>query len=182
MNIKVQIDSSTLCRRLQQEELERVGDDHVIVEYINMSSLTAAAVVEFITTDLFASVDAALDRTMAHELRLVGDTTLVTDLASLCLRSHRAREMLGVPTLCQREPGPQDTSTDPDDDRREPTTPFHTLTIVQWSQTARERSTTSHGSPPAAPATSSSGSARPASSRFGARPGPTRGGWCSSIR
>ncbi len=40
MNVKVQIDSSTLCRRLQQEELERVGTDHVIVEYINMSSLT----------------------------------------------------------------------------------------------------------------------------------------------
>ena len=137
LNIKVQIDSSTLCRRLQQEELERVGDDHVIVEYINMSSLTAAAVVEFVTTDLFAAVDGALDRTMTHELRLLGDTTLVTDLASLCLRSHRAREMLGVPTLCQREPGPQDRSTDPDDDHRDPTTPFHTLTIVQWSQSAR---------------------------------------------
>ena len=61
VNIRVQIDSSTLCRRLQQEELERVGGDHVIVEYINMSSLSAAAVVEFITTDLFATVDAAFD-------------------------------------------------------------------------------------------------------------------------
>ena len=69
----------------------------MIVEYINMSSLSAAAVVEFITTDLFVVVDAAFDRSMTHELRLVGDTPLVTDLASLCIRSHRAREMLGVP-------------------------------------------------------------------------------------
>jgi len=137
MNVKVQIDSSTLCRRLQQEELERVGTDHVIVEYINMSSLSAAAVVEFITTDLFASVDAALDRTMALEVRLVGDTPLVADLASLCIRSHRARAMLGVPTLCQREPTPQDTSTAPAADDRDPNTPFHALTIVQWSDSAK---------------------------------------------
>ena len=137
LNIKVQIDSSTLCRRLQQEELERVDGDHVIIEYINMSSLSAAAVVEFITTDLFVAVDAAFDQSMAHELRLVGDTPLVTDLASLCIRSHRAREMLGVPTLCQCEPTPQDTSTAPDADGCEPYTPFHTLTIVQWSDSAR---------------------------------------------
>ena len=136
VNIKVQIDSSTLCRRLQQEELERVGDDHVIVEYINMSSLTAAAVAEFITTDLVAAVDGAFDRTLAHDLRLVGDTPLVTNLASLCIRSHRAREMLGVPTLCRREPALQDASTAPDAGGGDPNTRFQTLTIVQWSDSA----------------------------------------------
>lgn len=136
LDIKVQIDSSTLCRRLQQEELERTDGANAIVEYINMSGLSAAAVIEFVTTDLLNAVGATFDRPIAYELKLVGDTPLLMDLASLCIRSHRARAMLGVPTLCACEPVPPDTSTTPDAEAGNLVTPLRAVTIVQRSDSA----------------------------------------------
>ena len=149
IELKVQIDSSTLCRRLQRDELEKPSSGQVTVEFLNMSALTAAAVLEFVTEALSSTAGAPLDRPLARELRLVGDTPLLRELNDLCSRSHRARVMLSVPTVCVLQPNtadPRNVATDhPPVD-----SPIRSLVVVQFEQDVRtidEAAKLSAGSP-----------------------------------
>lgn len=103
VEVKVQIDSSTLCRRLQQQELERPDLPYVAVEYVNMMSLGAAAVLEFMATEL-AGLSNSMIQTSSDRLHLIGGTVFIDELAALCARSHRARLLLGLPTVSAHEP------------------------------------------------------------------------------
>lgn len=149
IELKVQIDSSTLCRRLQRDELEKPSTGRVAAEFLNMSALSASAVLEFVTEALSRAAAAPFDRPLSRELRLVGDTPLIRELDDLCSRSHRARMMLNVPTICVLQPNTVSTreiaTTDPS-----VAPPIRSLVIAQYERdglTIDEAAQLSAGSP-----------------------------------
>lgn len=104
LEVKVQIDSPTLARRLQQSEIQRSSSDRIRIEFVNLNALTAATVLEFVANELTNLSSISPEVPAAEHLRIIGETPLVRELQLLCMRSHRARRILGLPTISSHAP------------------------------------------------------------------------------
>jgi hypothetical protein len=112
--VRVQIDSSALSRRLQRQYLTSDPEELLAVEYVDLSSLRAAAVMEFVISSAVQVHEGLNDLPLVDELIFVGETSLIDELVSLASRSHRSRHMLGLPSLsveAPRKAGESDVST-----------------------------------------------------------------------
>ncbi|MHB1139414.1 MAG: RyR domain-containing protein [Microthrixaceae bacterium] len=139
LDVRVQVDSPTLGRRLLRGELETSESPAVSIEYLNINGLAAAAVVEFITEKLTQLTGELPGATLARRFDVVGDTATCTEIQRLAHRSHRARALLGLTSMTLDRPEEAITPqwAPPDDPVRSLHLPFDVITVVGFDDPAR---------------------------------------------
>lgn len=131
LEVRVQIDSPTLARRLQHAEIHSAPKTNIRREYVNVNGLAAAGLLEFVTAETVGIQNDLWLNEVAEELLCIGDTHLIEELELLSKRSHQALRMLEMPTLTKNEPR-RIVAEDPGSKTAVHTTPIRRIYIVQF--------------------------------------------------